>query len=161
MNNQYIWRLTVIGLCVSFVVYVTNFGDDAKVHAGSSLNSSAKLLPPLDREHILVTNGASYLGAHAVLELLEAGHAVTVMQDSPNVGSMAAMYQLLKHAPTRFKFIAANPGNHAHIEAAIRSARPPISTVMHFPRHTHEGEQSSCNSSALNLANFLAFWAVI
>jgi UDP-glucose 4-epimerase len=46
-----------------------------------------RAMPQGDSENILVTGGAGYIGSHTVLELLQAGHRVTVLDDLSNASA--------------------------------------------------------------------------
>ena len=69
---------------------------------------------------VLVTGGAGYIGSHAVRELLDAGHEVTVLDDLSR-GHRAAV-------PENVRLVEADLGE----AAALREALAGVDTVMHF-----------------------------
>jgi UDP-glucose-4-epimerase GalE len=69
---------------------------------------------------VLVTGGAGYIGSHAVRELLDAGHAVTVLDDLSR-GHRAAV-------PPGVPLVAADLGD----EEALGEALAGVDAVMHF-----------------------------
>jgi UDP-glucose 4-epimerase len=86
--------------------------------------------------NILVTGGAGYIGSHAVMRLLEDGHAVTVVDDLSrgNRGAIAAL-QAIKPA---CHFVHADVGDRKVIEPLLRERR--IELVMHFAALAYVGE---------------------
>lgn len=54
--------------------------------------------------HILVTGGAGYIGSHTVIELLNAGHSVAVVDNLVN-SSRLAMQRVEKITGRRFLFM--------------------------------------------------------
>jgi UDP-glucose-4-epimerase GalE len=69
---------------------------------------------------VLVTGGAGYIGSHAVRELLDAGHQVTVLDDLSR-GHRAAV-------PDGVPFVEGDLGD----AAALAEALAGVHTVMHF-----------------------------
>jgi UDP-glucose 4-epimerase len=69
---------------------------------------------------VLVTGGAGYIGSHAVRELLEAGHRVTVLDDLSR-GHRAAV-------PSDVAFVEGDLGDAASLEEALAGA----DAVLHF-----------------------------
>ena len=69
---------------------------------------------------VLVTGGAGYIGSHAVRELVEAGHAVTILDDLSR-GHRAAV-----HAAARL--VAGDLGDSAALDSALEGAE----AVVHF-----------------------------
>jgi UDP-glucose 4-epimerase len=72
--------------------------------------------------HVLVTGGAGYIGSHAVLALLAAGHAVTVLDDL-STGFESAV-------PAGARFHRGDAGDRATL-CRIFQGRP-IDAIMHF-----------------------------
>lgn len=69
---------------------------------------------------VLVTGGAGYIGSHAVRELRDSGHSVTVLDDL-SAGHRAAV-------PTDVAFVAGDYGD----AAVLRRALPGVDAVLHF-----------------------------
>ena len=69
---------------------------------------------------VLVTGGAGYIGSHAVRELLEAGHTVTVLDDLSR-GHRGAV-------PPEVPFVEGDLGDAAALEEALAGA----GAVLHF-----------------------------
>jgi len=69
---------------------------------------------------VLVTGGAGYIGSHALRELREAGHEVTVLDDLSQ-GHRASV-------PTDVPMVTADLGDAAAVEEAVAGA----DAVMHF-----------------------------
>ena len=71
---------------------------------------------------VLVTGGAGYIGSHMVLELLEAGEAVTIIDD------MSTGFQAV--VPDAAKLIVGDVGNADLVSSVIRDNA--IDAVVHF-----------------------------
>lgn len=78
---------------------------------------------------ILVTGGAGYIGSHAVLELLQAGHEVLVLDNLCN-SSQLALDRVEQLAGRPLHFVQGDVRNRALLNALF--AAYPISAVMHF-----------------------------
>jgi len=70
----------------------------------------------------MVTGGAGYIGSHAVLELLDAGYSLVVIDDLSN-----GHRELI---PKGCEFIQCNAGDSASVNKILRSFR--VKSVMHF-----------------------------
>ncbi|HBM08353.1 MAG TPA: UDP-glucose 4-epimerase GalE [Pseudomonas sp.] len=78
---------------------------------------------------ILVTGGAGYIGSHAVLELLLAGHEVLVLDDLSN-SSKVALDRVEHLAGRTLQFIKGDVRNRSLLKALFASY--PITAVLHF-----------------------------
>src|SRR5690606_1047711 len=78
---------------------------------------------------ILVTGGAGYIGSHAVLELLLAGHEVLVLDNLCN-SSPAALQRVEQLAGRAPHFVRGDVRNRALLKALF--AAYPGSAVLHF-----------------------------
>ena len=87
--------------------------------------------------NILVTGGAGYIGSHAALHLLDAGHSVTIL-DNLFRGHRAAVATLESLAPGRVHFEEADLAESERIESILRAQS--IDTVMHFAALAYVGE---------------------
>jgi UDP-glucose 4-epimerase len=85
--------------------------------------------------NVMVTGGAGFIGSHAVLRLLEDGHAVTVVDDLSrgNRGAIDALGSL-----GDLHFVESEVGDAAVVEAALRDRS--IELVMHFAARAYVGE---------------------
>jgi UDP-glucose 4-epimerase len=77
--------------------------------------------------NVLVTGGAGYIGSHAVRELLDAGHAVTVLDDL-SAGHAAAV-------PKTARFVNGDLADARALREALRGA----DAVMHFAALAYVG----------------------
>ena len=82
---------------------------------------------------VLVTGGAGYIGSHAALELLRAGHRVRVL-DSLERGSIDTIHRL--EAVADLEFIQGDCGDERILESALAG----IDTIMHFAAFTRVDE---------------------
>lgn len=78
---------------------------------------------------ILVTGGAGYIGSHTVLELLDAGYDVLVIDNFAN-SKPAAVKRLAELAPKAFDFIECDLTDAAQTEALFTQNR--FDAVIHF-----------------------------
>ncbi len=78
---------------------------------------------------ILVTGGAGYIGSHAVLELLQAGREVLVLDNLCN-SSQAALDRVEQLSGRPLHFVKGDVRNRALLKALF--AAYPITAVMHF-----------------------------
>tara|TARA_B100001059_G_scaffold202030_2_gene209764 strand:+ start:4923 stop:5996 length:1074 start_codon:yes stop_codon:yes gene_type:complete len=84
---------------------------------------------------VLVTGGAGYIGSHAVLALLEAGHRVTVV-DTLVRGHRRAIDVLAAHGDVHF--VEADCGDRGVVLPLLRERA--IDTVLHFAAYCYVGE---------------------
>jgi UDP-glucose 4-epimerase len=78
---------------------------------------------------ILVTGGAGYIGSHTVVELLAAGHEVTVLDNLCN-SSAESLRRVATIAGRAAAFIKADLCDRAATDEALRTTRP--DSVIHF-----------------------------
>ncbi len=85
----------------------------------------------------LVTGGAGYIGSHATLRLLDAGHEVTVV-DNLYRGHRGAIEALARVGGPRLRFVEADILDTAAVARALRDGG--VETVLHFAALTYVGE---------------------
>lgn len=78
---------------------------------------------------ILVTGGAGYIGAHTVVELLQAGHEVVVLDNLVN-GSREALHRVETITGRGVRFIEGDVRDRALLDRLF--AKHPIEAVIHF-----------------------------
>jgi UDP-glucose 4-epimerase len=100
-------------------------------------------------ENILVTGGAGYIGSHAVLALLNAGHNVVVL-DNLVYGHQDLVEKVLK-----VPLIIGDLGDRALLDRLFKTYN--ISAVMHFAAYAYVGESISVPAKYYrnNVANTL------
>jgi UDP-glucose 4-epimerase len=89
---------------------------------------------------ILVTGGAGYIGSHTVVELLNAGHQVLIVDNLCN-SSIAVLERIEKLAHPQFKFLQADVRDGAALDRLF--AEQPIDGVIHFAGLKAVGESVS------------------
>ena len=87
--------------------------------------------------NILVTGGAGYIGSHAVLRLVEAGHFVQVV-DNLDRGNRGAVETLRSIGGDRVGFTEMDVRDGARLLETMRRER--IDSVMHFAALAYVGE---------------------
>ncbi len=78
---------------------------------------------------VLVTGGAGYIGSHTCVELLRAGHEVTVVDNLAN-SSERALERVVELAGRPLRFRRADVRDRAALEAVFAEA--PVDAVIHF-----------------------------
>ena len=78
---------------------------------------------------ILVTGGTGYIGSHTVVELLNAGHQVLIVDNLCN-SSVAVLERIAKLANPNFRFVQADVRDGAALDRLF--AEQPIDGVIHF-----------------------------
>ncbi|WP_291917834.1 UDP-glucose 4-epimerase GalE [Limnohabitans sp.] len=89
---------------------------------------------------ILVTGGAGYIGSHTVVELLNAGHQVLIVDNLCN-SSIAVLERIEKLANPNFRFVQADVRDGAALDRLF--AEQPIDGVIHFAGLKAVGESVS------------------
>ena len=89
---------------------------------------------------ILVTGGAGYIGSHTVVEFLNAGHQVLIVDNLCN-SSIAVLDRIKKLAHPQFKFVQADVRDGAALDRLF--AEQPIEGVIHFAGLKAVGESVS------------------
>jgi UDP-glucose 4-epimerase len=87
--------------------------------------------------NVLVSGGAGYIGSHACLSLLEAGHRVTIV-DSLDLGHRGAVEALKAVAGDRLRFEHCNILERDRLIDIMREEQ--VETVMHFAALANVGE---------------------
>ena len=85
---------------------------------------------------LLITGGAGFIGSHACLSFLEAGHSLVVLDNYSN-GSMESLKRVtqlafLKNDTHRLKLIEGDICNIFDLDVAFENAESPIDAVVHF-----------------------------
>ncbi|MEO7941456.1 MAG: UDP-glucose 4-epimerase GalE [Burkholderiaceae bacterium] len=78
---------------------------------------------------ILVTGGAGYIGSHTCVELLQAGHAVTVLDNFSN-SQPEALHRVERITGKKLTVLRADIRDRAALEQALRSSG--ATAVIHF-----------------------------
>jgi UDP-glucose 4-epimerase len=89
---------------------------------------------------ILVTGGAGYIGSHTVVELLNAGHQVIIVDNLCN-SSIAVLERIHKLTKPNFRFVQADVRDGAALDRLF--AEQPIDGVIHFAGLKAVGESVS------------------
>ncbi len=89
---------------------------------------------------ILVTGGAGYIGSHTVVELLNAGHQVIIVDNLCN-SSIAVFERIHQLAKPNFRFVQADVRDGAALDRLF--AEQPIEGVIHFAGLKAVGESVS------------------
>ncbi|WP_457573538.1 UDP-glucose 4-epimerase GalE [Desulfolithobacter sp.] len=80
--------------------------------------------------HIIVTGGAGYIGSHTCLELLEAGHRVTVLDNLCN-SSQEALHRVEELTGQTIRFFEADLLNQGEVKKVFQES-PDTDAVIHF-----------------------------
>lgn len=89
---------------------------------------------------ILVTGGAGYIGSHTVVELLNAGHQVIIVDNLCN-SSIAVLERIHKLAKPNFRFVQADVRDGAALDRLF--AEQTVEGVIHFAGLKAVGESVS------------------
>ena len=81
--------------------------------------------------HILVTGGAGYIGSHTCVELLQAGHQVTVVDNLCNA-SEESLRRVMELTGRPLAFHRADLRDKAGMTAIFAGSRQPFDAVIHF-----------------------------
>lgn len=79
--------------------------------------------------HVLVTGGCGYIGSHTVVELVTAGHRVTVVDDLSN-SSAVALQRVEELTGVRVEFVQLDVRDRRRLDEVL--AREPVDAVIHF-----------------------------
>ncbi|MDR0477185.1 MAG: UDP-glucose 4-epimerase GalE [Desulfobulbaceae bacterium] len=81
--------------------------------------------------HILVTGGAGYIGSHTCLELLQAGHQVTVVDNLVNAKE-ESLKRVMELTGRTLLFHQVDLGDTAALRQVFAAATTPFAAVIHF-----------------------------
>jgi UDP-glucose 4-epimerase len=91
----------------------------------------------MGKSHVLVTGGAGYIGSHTVVELINAGHRVTVI-DTFEKSDVKIIEGIEKIAGTKIDFHKLNCLDKAYLEKLF--AANTFTTVIHFAAYKSVNE---------------------
>jgi UDP-glucose 4-epimerase len=114
--------------------------------------------------HILVTGGSGYIGAHTIVCLIEQGYDVTVVDYLSNSSpiSLERVIEITGCAPERIRFFQVDLCDYAALENVFRSS-PKFQACIHFAGLKAVGESvrkpllyySNNLDSTINLLNLM------
>ncbi len=81
--------------------------------------------------HILVTGGAGYIGSHTCVELLEAGHKVSVVDNLSN-SSVEALNRVRQLTGRQIDFYQVDLLDYHGLKKVFSDFSTPVDTVIHF-----------------------------
>lgn len=81
--------------------------------------------------HILVTGGAGYIGSHTCVELLEAGHTVSVVDNLSN-SSVESLSRIKELTGKEIDFYQIDLLDYPGLERLFTSLSTPVDAVIHF-----------------------------
>jgi UDP-glucose 4-epimerase len=95
---------------------------------------------PTDHHRVLVTGAAGYIGSHAALRLVEAGHHVVAWDDLSrgHRGAIDAIARVAESLPGSFEFAEGSISDRVALAATLRDRA--IDVVMHFAAFAYVGE---------------------
>ncbi|MAJ05184.1 MAG: UDP-glucose 4-epimerase, partial [Marinovum sp.] len=79
--------------------------------------------------NLLVTGGAGYIGTHSIIEILNAGHDISVIDDLSN-SHIAALQRVMKLTKRDLAFMQPDLCDTAAVSAELQRFRP--DGVIHF-----------------------------
>jgi UDP-arabinose 4-epimerase len=127
--------MVMLGLLASALVYHYNFFDEMGAGRGSS--GSAAVTHATGGRTVLVTGGAGFIGSHAVLQLLQEGHAVVAVDNLSRGNAGAVRAVAAQAANGRFSFVHADLGDRGALEALFKGNA--IDVVIHFAAIAYVG----------------------
>lgn len=81
--------------------------------------------------HILVTGGTGYIGSHTVVELVQEGHSVVVVDNLVN-SSEEALRRVAQIVGQTIPFVKVDLCDPKQVEAFFAQPRKPFDCCMHF-----------------------------
>ena len=81
--------------------------------------------------HILVTGGTGYIGSHTVVELVQEGHSVVVVDNLVN-SSEEALRRVAQIVGQTIPFVKVDLCDPKQVEAFFASQEKPFDCCMHF-----------------------------